>query len=294
MTTNVTDVRSNSKEQIVHAAETIGRSKDRRKVFEAIYKGKKRAKNVEEIMNATGLSQIRVLQCAGELASDEVVKKIDTRPKSYEQYSFFQKHKNKILSIAGKEDKISQIPTKRNPLKIKNIVRKLPPSKMFKVKQITIEDIDNFSKIKKIKSTIKVQPILETPFKEGIQAIIGEAGKFKDWGGEKNDLYSTRLRVNGKRIPGAFAFKGKGKTGKLVPGKMGKNGDQIQRLFESSAKIFIVQYWGIIDESVIEQMYRLAISKSVTENREIFFGVIDGEDTQRIINAYENNFPTLK
>src|SRR6266852_1195312 len=31
-------------------------------------------------------------------------------------------------------------------------------------------------------------------------------------------------------------------TGPLVPGKMGKNGDQIQRLFGSPAQVFFVQY----------------------------------------------------
>ena len=39
MIQSVTDARSNKNDQIKHAVETIGRSKDRLKVFKAIYKG---------------------------------------------------------------------------------------------------------------------------------------------------------------------------------------------------------------------------------------------------------------
>ena len=54
------------------------------------------------------------------------------------------------------------------------------------------------------------------------------------------------------------ALKGPAKKGALVPGMMGKNGDQIQRLFNSSADVFFVQYEGEIAESVVEQMEKLA------------------------------------
>ena len=88
----------------------------------------------------------------------------------------------------------------------------------------------------------------------------------------------------------AFAFKGKGTTGILTPKKMGKKGDQIQRLFKSAAQVFILQYWGQIDESVIEQMIAFAEAKSATEGSTIYYGVIDGDDSNRIIKAYPNAF----
>lgn len=76
---------------------------------------------------------------------------------------------------------------------------------------------------------------------EGMQQVLGEKGKFQDWGGEGNDLWTTRLRLGGKRRATAFAFKSGGTPGKLTPAKMGRNGDQIQRLFQSPADVFIVQ-----------------------------------------------------
>ncbi|NGX96094.1 MAG: hypothetical protein G4V63_12980, partial [Candidatus Afipia apatlaquensis] len=76
----------------------------------------------------------------------------------------------------------------------------------------------------------------------------------------------------------------------LTPKKLGKNGDQIQRLFNSPADVFFVQYHDQIDESVVEQMKRFAIANSVTENKLVMFGVIDGDDSNRLIAAYPKQF----
>jgi hypothetical protein len=55
---------------------------------------------------------------------------------------------------------------------------------------------------------------------------------------------------------------------------MGKNGDQIQRLFKTAACVFIVQYWGQVAESVVEQMAEFAKAKSATEASVVFYGII--------------------
>ncbi len=78
--------------------------------------------------------------------------------------------------------------------------------------------------------------------------------------------------------------------GKLTPGKLGKNGDQIQRLFESAGQVFLIQYWSVIDESVVKQMEQLAIAKSVMTGQEIFYGIIDGQDSKRLFDAYAAKF----
>jgi len=124
--------------------------------------------------------------------------------------------------------------------------------------------------------------------------ILGEPGVFKDWGGETSDLYSSHARVKGKRQRIAFAFKGPAKKGKLVPGMMGKNGDQIQRLFQEDADIYIVQYHGQIDPSVVRQMQALALARWATTGNQIFYGVIDGTDSERLRLAYPNEFSPKK
>jgi hypothetical protein len=130
----------------------------------------------------------------------------------------------------------------------------------------------------------------EKVIKQGFQQVIGEQGQFTDWGGEKSDLFTTRLRLGGRRVAAAVAFKGRGTRGRLVPAKMGRNGDQLQRLFQSSGQAFLVQYVGQIDESVLEQMEQLAKAKSVSTGLRIYFGIIDGDDTERLIAAYPKAF----
>ncbi len=161
---------------------------------------------------------------------------------------------------------------------------------MADAKQITVDDIDSFSRVRNQPSNQDAIPIDERMFKEGLKRILGEEGNFQDWGGESDDLFSTRLMMKGERRNVAFGLKGKGTTGILTPKKMGKRGDQIQKLFRAPADVFIVQYWNQIDESIIEQMKNFAIAKSVLEQRRIYHGVIDGKDTQRIIANYPEFF----
>jgi hypothetical protein len=165
------------------------------------------------------------------------------------------------------------------------------PKKSVDVKEISIDDIDNFSKVKAIKQSITSSvPMAEAKLKAAIQALMSERGVFTDWGGEINDLYSSRLYLNNVRKSVAFAFKGKATKGILTPKKLGKNGDQIQRLFKSAAEVFIIQYQGLIDQSVVEQMRSFAIAKSATEGVRIYFCVINGQDTDRLIKAYPKKF----
>lgn len=165
------------------------------------------------------------------------------------------------------------------------------PVSTAQVEQITVDDVGTFKKVRRTTSTEHLPSTLsEAAFKKGIQAILGEPGTFRDWGGEKNDLLSTRLTVDRRRRTVAFAFKGPGTTGRLTPRKMGKNGDQIQRLFQSPADVYIVQYWREIDESVLEQMKALATAKSATSGRKVWFGLIDGYDSRRIYDAYPHAF----
>jgi hypothetical protein len=88
-------------------------------------------------------------------------------------------------------------------------------------------------------------PLSEEAFKLSIIKIIGEPYELKDWGGEQLDVFSTRPRLRGARKPTGFALKGPGSAnGTLTPAKMGKNGDQIQRLVDDSIELAIVQYEG--------------------------------------------------
>jgi hypothetical protein len=293
MTTDVADRSSNKNEQIVHAAEVIGRSEHRRQIFKAIYTGKTKVKSVVTLMAATGLARIPVLHAGKALASNTIVHQIKVDGvTAYEKIEFMQRYRDKILTAASNRHKRESIPTKRNPRGGRSSVSVTVkiPRKSSRAAHITVDDVQSFRRIGKVPDGLLFVKMPEKKFKNGIAAILGERPSFKDWGGEMRDLSSTRLLVEGKRRPAAFAFKGPGKTGRLTPGKLGKNGDQIQRLAKCPAEVFFVQYWAEIDDSVLEQLGRLIQLKAYFESRKLWYGIIDGQDSARLIKAYPQAF----
>jgi hypothetical protein len=296
MTIETTDIRSNPNEQIAYAATVVGKSEARRKVFEEINRGKKRVKTVGDIAKKTGLDRIKVLKAARYLYNNRIVKQLKINGKlAYEKDDFYAQNKKTILRLAGDKRALAKYPTKRNP-RAKTVVINLPvPQKEINVKQISIDDIDSFKKVTEIPlaPSVKKVPLLENEFQKGLQRILDEQGEFNDWGGENDDLFSTRLILDGKRMNVAFGLKGRGTKGKLTPKKMGTQGDQIQRLFRTQANVFLVQYWGQIDQSVLEQLKLFAIAKSVFDGKRVYYGVIDGQDTLRIIQAYKQYFEQI-
>ncbi|MDD1779154.1 MAG: hypothetical protein LUQ65_13385 [Candidatus Helarchaeota archaeon] len=293
----VSDVGSNAEENIAHAAKVIGRSAHRRKVFEAIYTGKRKCKKVSDIGIATDLPEKRVLEEGKRLADNRLVKpcKLDGET-AYIKIDFFHTNKRKILSLVSSPAKLKAFPTKRNPTGTARILKVKLSAQRAKVHHLTIDEIGSFARVRTTnRSDFELGNALsENQFKRGLQKIIGERGRFKDWGGEVADLFTTRIRINGKRRPTALALKGPGTKGKLTPGKMGKNGDQIQRLFEAPCEVFLVQYCRQIESSVVAQMQQLAIAKSLMTGNQICYGVIDGSDSRRLVDAYPKSFPRLR
>lgn len=296
MTIAVSDARSNAPEQIVHAAECVGRGKHRRAVFEAIYFHKKKVKTVSEIVAATNLPRIRVLQEGRALATKGIVHQTELDGEvAYQKDDFYHANKAKILAAAASPAKRKAIPTKRNPVRSHGgevtIKIRLPRGIQFEQpKFVTVDDIDSFRKVRKFAPAGNLPAnVSEKKFKNGLLCVLKQGGAFKDWGGEFNDVYTGRLVYRGRRYRAAFALKGPGLKAKLTPRRMGKNGDQIQRLFASPADFFFVQHWREIDESVVAQMEALATKASIGGSR-VFFGTIDGQDSMRLYKAYEKCF----
>lgn len=286
----VSDSASNGPEQIDHAARAIGRSVNRRKVFEVIYHGKVAAKTVSVIASKTGLSNKQVLTEGKKLANNNVVEQTTLHGETaYEKINYIHQHKKKILSLAGNEAKLAKLPTKRNPqgLASAGVITVRLSDKRAKTTQITIDDVDNFAKARKLPPGDWLPAsVSEKSFKELVKRALGVRSNAKDWGGEKNDLHTTQLKLNKKRQTAVFAFKGPGLRSKLVPGKMGKNGDQMQRLFEAAADVFFVQHWTEIDQSVLDGMASFAVTKSSMTGKPVWYGIIDGQDSNRLWLAY--------
>jgi hypothetical protein len=291
--TPVSDSRSNKHEQVAHAAEVLQNAPNRLRVFEAIYRGKKAVKSRSDLEAATGLDNKQVLNAAKALVDNQLVsqEKKDGQA-SYRKDSFYSANKAKILSLARDPEKLAKQPRSTQVRGGATSVIRVAIGASFKPpQQVTVDDIDSFAAVKQIRDR---QPqrvsISEDAVKQGIKRVLGESAEFKDWGGENNDLTTTRVRIGGKRCAAAFAFKGPAQKGKLTPGKMGKNGDQIQRLFQADADLFVVQYVGQIGENVVTQMSALAIAKAATTSKKIRYCLIDGQDTSRLMKAYSKEF----
>ena len=156
---------------------------------------------------------------------------------------------------------------------------------------VAIDDIDSFAKVNFFPAN-SIQPKVplqssEAETKELIQRILADPFVKTDWGGEQNDIYSSRVLRNGKRLLAAFFLKGPSVRGRLTIAKCGKNGDQIQRLFQLPADMFVIQFNGAIDERVMEECRQKVKLLRVTQNKGAFFTTIDGIDTARLMAAYD-------
>lgn len=161
-----------------------------------------------------------------------------------------------------------------------------------KIRRITIDDIDQFAAVKNVSlqdANLLCDRLPEEEVKRAINSLLRESHESKDWPGETSDIFSSRLSIRGERFFAAFALKGPAQKGTLVPGKMGKKGDQIQRLFQSPAQVHFVQCEERIDEGVVYQMQQLSIAKSLL-GQEILYGIIDDVDTRRLRLAYSEVF----
>ena len=293
MPVNVSDFGGNRNETIENAAIAVGRGAVRQKVFNYIYKSKARFKPVSEIARATRLSNVRVLQEGAKLAANHVVERGKVGGETaYRKDSTLSHFKARILQIARNPKLAKKYPTKQRPHGTGGNttvirVRTSGPGP----REITVDDVESFKLVRSVKFNpkLKLSKVPEAHIKEGLKGIIGETANFTDWGGEKNDLFTNKLRRNASRTTAAFALKGRATQGTLTPKKMGANGDQIGRLAGSPADVLFVVYHSKVDESVHEQLRVHALGKSMT-GRSVYYGVIDGNDLNRLYQAYRKQF----
>lgn len=291
MSVRVSNPSGDHGDKIDNAVEVIGKSKDALEFFKAVYTKKQQIKTIEDILNMTPISSnVRVLQVGKKLASHDIVELVKdekTGLTAYRKIDFYSQNRNKIVSMVNNPKTRENFATKSRPKVTVTVKTKGTVSTPFSIEAISINDIDAFKEASKVKSVKKIAP-LEKNTKELFKKVLGDSGKFTDWGGETDDLFTTKLEINGKRYHVAFGLKGRGTKGDLTPKKMGKNGDQVQRLFRSPAQVFLIQYNDQISSSILEQMRDFAIAKSAKENRKIFYGIIDGDDTAKIFTTYSD------
>lgn len=154
--------------------------------------------------------------------------------------------------------------------------------------EVTIDEIDSFDRVRGTPHVGReeinaLRDIPEEHVKTAFAEIIGEAFVVKDWGGEQSDLFSNRVILDGRRVNTAFAFKGPAKFQPMTPAILGKNGDQLFRLFAEPAELFVLQHCHQITTAVRAQMRAFATRPGEPK----LFCLIDGADTLRLLRAYK-------
>ena len=155
--------------------------------------------------------------------------------------------------------------------------------------RLYVDQIDSFARVCGVdpRDVPDVSAMLEADVKSKLAGIIGEPFVPKDSGSEKSDLFTSRLEYEGMRRNPAFLLKGRSVKGIMRIKDLGASGNQILRLLQEPADIFVVQYVGQISTDVVKLLDDQCRLKAIDEHKQLFLTVIDGNDTARILVAYD-------
>jgi hypothetical protein len=159
--------------------------------------------------------------------------------------------------------------------------------------RLYIDDIDSFVRVQTVPPSA-VAPFLregnihisEDHVKRALEAILYVPFHRNDRPDELNDIYTANAIVQGQRRSTAFMLKGPGiRKKEMTIADCGKNGDQLVRLFESPADLFIVQFVGRIADMLIKDVEG-KIAALRKRGKTAQFVIVDGQDTARLLYAY--------
>lgn len=123
----------------------------------------------------------------------------------------------------------------------------------------------------------------EETIKKLICNLLEETEVPSDWGGEESDVLSGNLIVRGQRQLGAFLLKGPARFHEMKPSDLGKNADQLYRLFNIPAQVYVIQHCHKIGAAVRKQAVALAFMQNITAPCQVCF--IDGVTTAQLLHA---------
>jgi hypothetical protein len=159
--------------------------------------------------------------------------------------------------------------------------------------RLYVEDIESFQKVRDVNPATVLGALKngyldrsEDSIQSALERILSVPMHKKDWGGEQNDLYTGNVLIAGARRETAFLLKGNGlRNATMEIRHCGANGDQLLRLCNSPARLFIVQFVGNISEAVVADIDG-KIRQARTAGRDAWYCIMDGQDTARVLKAY--------
>jgi hypothetical protein len=147
-------------------------------------------------------------------------------------------------------------------------------------------DVDQFAPVDFLSpispaEVAQVLRVAEEIVKTTIARLLDEHYVHKDWGGERSDLYTSRMHITGRPVSSAWMFKGKSFPRPMTVRALGKPGDQIDRLFSQPAEVLVLQHCHEITPPVVNMMETYA--NDLRNPRR--YMIIDGADTARILKS---------
>lgn len=292
---HTTEFSATSEETIQKIATELSTSDRKYRVFQAVYSGGNKPKDAAALAEATSLTEMVVLQLATPMAHQQYFEKLkhDGRV-AFKKYQHINAVRDKIFRLAKNPGQLKKHLSSRTPRQTILVQVDSRKRTEISVREVFIDDIEELKDVRSLKPAnlpaMNPPRLPEKIFKYGVASALGNTGKFQDWGGEKNDLYTSHVTIGARRISTAFAFKGPATAPPLTIAKLGKNGDQIPRLFSTTAEAFFVQFEGEIEEAVKSEMLTHAIRKSHETGKEILYGLIAIEDSHRLRAKYAQDF----
>jgi hypothetical protein len=168
----------------------------------------------------------------------------------------------------------------------------LSSHKRFK-DRLFIDDIDSFSEVRRVTPPMVVNflqdgflALSEDQVQTFLEEILAVPFHRRDWAGEINDLCTANVTVDGARWATAFLLKGPGIGKKEMEiAHCGKRGDQLVRLFNTVADLYVVQYVGPISDHLIKDVEG-KVQAAKAAGKDAHYLIMDGQDTARLLRAY--------
>jgi hypothetical protein len=138
--------------------------------------------------------------------------------------------------------------------------------------------------VKDVAVPIKVE---EVKVRKAFELMLGESFHATDSGVESCDTFSVQGAHDGKQCTVAAMFKGAGDKSLKWPLQVagcGKNGNQVVKLFEVPADVYIVQANGPLDPTLVKHIQDTADAHAA-RGRKVRFMLIDGVSTARLLRA---------
>lgn len=159
--------------------------------------------------------------------------------------------------------------------------------------RLYVENIDNFSLVRDVRSSMVAHflkdgcmNVAENFVKTALEEILQVPFHRKDSCVELDDLYTANVMVSGRRLATAFMLKGPGIGTKVMDIKhCGSRGNQLVRLFDAPAELFVIQFTGRIAEMVVKDVEGKVTARRA-QGKPAQFLIMEGQDTARVLYAY--------